>query len=171
MNKVDIFKKVPEFKFEEKAIKTNPEEFCKVVESRRSVRVYTDEKIPEEIVKKCLDLTLLAPNSSNLQTWEFYWVRNKGKKEKLVEYCLSQPAAATAAELIVCVARPDHWKKNNSMMLQLFDQKKKEKHKKYGKMTGKATRSKIDRIVSLVLNKNKNKNKNKNRKKNRYINK
>jgi len=129
LNKVDIFKKVPEFKFEEKAIKTNPEEFCKVVESRRSVRVYTEGKIPEEIVKKCLDLTLLAPNSSNLQTWEFYWVRNKGKKEKLVEYCLSQPAAATAAELIVCVARPDHWKKNNSMMLQLFDQKKKEKHK------------------------------------------
>ena len=48
MNKVDIFKKIPKFKFEEKAIKTNSKEFCKIVESRRSVRVYTDEKIPED---------------------------------------------------------------------------------------------------------------------------
>ena len=36
--------------------------------------------------------------------------------------------------------------------------KKKEKHKKFGKMTGKATRSKIDRIVSLVSHKNSKKN-------------
>ena len=36
--------------------------------------------------------------------------------------------------------------------------KKKEKHKKYGKMTGKATRSKIDRIVSLVSHKTNKKN-------------
>ena len=31
--------------------------------------------------------------------------------------------------------------------------KKKEKQKKYGKMTGKATRAKLDRIVSLVSHK------------------
>ena len=41
--------------------------------------------------------------------------------------------------------------------------KKKDKHNRFGKMTGKATRSKIDRIVSLVLHKNKNKNSKKNR--------
>tara|TARA_B100000073_G_scaffold332019_1_gene322058 strand:- start:339 stop:500 length:162 start_codon:yes stop_codon:yes gene_type:complete len=51
LNKVDIFKKVPEFKFEEKAIKTNPEEFCKVVESRRSVRVYTEGKFQKKLLK------------------------------------------------------------------------------------------------------------------------
>jgi len=129
MNKVDIFKKIPKFKFEEKAIKTNSTEFCKVAESRRSVRVYKEEQIPEDVMKKCLEIALLAPNSSNLQPWEFYWVKNKLKKEKLIEYCLSQPAAATASELIVCVSRPDNWKKNNSKMLALFDEAKKEKHK------------------------------------------
>ena len=35
----------------------------------------------------------------------------KRKKEKLVEYCLNQPAARTAQELIVCVAKPNAWKK------------------------------------------------------------
>ena len=54
MSKVDIFKKIPKFKFEEKAVKTNSAEFCKVAESRRSVRVYTEEKIPEDVMKKCL---------------------------------------------------------------------------------------------------------------------
>ena len=34
------------------------------------------------------------------------------KKQALVEACLSQPAAATAAELIVAVARIDTWKRN-----------------------------------------------------------
>ena len=76
MSKVDIFKKIPKFKFEEKAVKTNSAEFCKVAESRRSVRVYTEEKIPEDVMKKCLEIALLAPNSSNLQPWEFYWVRS-----------------------------------------------------------------------------------------------
>ena len=72
MAKVDIFKKIPELDYSEPAPEINTEEFIKVVESRRSVRVYTEENIPEEIMQKCLDLALLAPNSSNLQAWEFY---------------------------------------------------------------------------------------------------
>ena len=63
-------------------------------------------------MRACLELTVLAPNSSNLQPWEFYWVRDKVKKEKLVNYCLGQPAASTAQELVVAVARPDYWKVN-----------------------------------------------------------
>ena len=57
-------------------------EFIKTVKSRRSVRVYTDEPIQEKDMMECLELALLAPNSSNLQPWEFYWVRDKKKKEK-----------------------------------------------------------------------------------------
>ena len=39
--------------------------FRKVIESRRSVRKFTDKAIPTEILDDCLDLALLAPNSSN----------------------------------------------------------------------------------------------------------
>ena len=83
------------------------ENFRKVLESRRSVRKFTDTPIPAEVLDACLDLALLAPNSSNLQPWTFYVVQNPEKKAKLVKACLSQLAAKTASELIVCVARTD----------------------------------------------------------------
>lgn len=112
-----IFEKIPDIKHVERAIETNSDEFEKVVRSRRSTRVYSDEPIPESVVRKCLELATLAPNSSNLQCWEFYWVRDPARKQQLVKLCLGQPAAATAQELIVCVARLDTWRRNSKMIL------------------------------------------------------
>ncbi|MCU4412851.1 nitroreductase family protein [Acinetobacter sp. WU_MDCI_Axc73] len=83
------------------------ENFRKVIESRRSVRKFTDKTIPSEVLDACLDLALLAPNSSNLQPWTFYVVHNPIKKKQLIKACLGQLAAKTASELIVCVARTD----------------------------------------------------------------
>lgn len=83
------------------------ENFKKVITSRRSVRKFTEKAIPAEVLDDCLDLALLAPNSSNLQPWTFYVVQSAGKKQQLVKACLSQLAAKTASELIVCVARTD----------------------------------------------------------------
>ncbi|WP_419820180.1 nitroreductase family protein [Acinetobacter sp.] len=83
------------------------ENFRKVIESRRSVRKYTEKQIPADVLDACLDLALLAPNSSNLQPWTFYVVQSQSKKKQLVKACLSQLSAKTAAELIVCVARID----------------------------------------------------------------
>lgn len=81
--------------------------FRKVIESRRSVRKFTDRTIPSDVLDACLDLALLAPNSSNLQPWTFYVVQSPSKKKQLVKACLNQLAAKTAAELIVCIARTD----------------------------------------------------------------
>ena len=107
----------------ESAPSIDKSEFIKTVKSRRSVRVYNDEPVKEKDMVECLELALLAPNSSNLQPWEFYWVRDASKKAKLVEYCLNQPAASTAQELVVCVARYDNWKINQERMLSLFNKK------------------------------------------------
>lgn len=117
------FSDIPNVKYVERAIPCNKEEFKKVVTSRRSVRIYTDEVIPDEIVEECLDLALLAPNSSNLQPWEFYWVKSTEKKFKLKQYCFNQGAARTAPTLIVCVARPDHWKLGQKINLDYFSQR------------------------------------------------
>lgn len=96
----------------------NPVEFRKCVEARRSVRKYTAEKIPDEVVNDSLDLALLAPNSSNLQAWEFYRIKDKKVWDEVVHASFSQPAAATAAEMIVCVARADNWREHCKMMLE-----------------------------------------------------
>ena len=121
MLKTEIFEKVPDIAHNEPAVDLDAEEFEKVVRSRRSVRVFTEEQIPEEVMRKCLDLALLAPNSSNLQPWEFYWVRDKKKKTELARLCLGQPAATTAQELVVCVARLDTWKRNYKLMIKLLE--------------------------------------------------
>lgn len=95
--------------------------FDAVVRSRRSVRGYDGTLVPEQVMRACLDAALLAPNSSNLQPWEFFWVRSDEKKTKLVEICLSQPAAKTAAELVVVAARTRTWRRNAKEMVALFN--------------------------------------------------
>ncbi|MEG2359878.1 nitroreductase family protein [Acinetobacter sp.] len=96
------------------------ENFRKVIESRRSVRKFTGKAIPNEVLDACLDLALLAPNSSNLQPWSFYVVQSTAKKKQLVKACLSQLAAKTAQELIVCVARTDRLDEMAKMNISEF---------------------------------------------------
>jgi nitroreductase len=124
MSKPNILTDVPNLNYSETSNYSNPEEFTELVKSRRSCRVYTDEPIPEEVMQKCLDLALLAPNSSNLQPWEFYWVKSKEKREKLNHYCLDQATARTAPEMIVAVARRDTWKRSRQLMLKAFSEQK-----------------------------------------------
>ncbi len=94
------------------------EEFRKVVHSRRSVRRFTTELIPEAVIQDCFDLALLAPNSSNLQPWEFYRVRTPQIRAKLIRACLNQNAAKTAAELIIVVGRTTTWKRHCAEILE-----------------------------------------------------
>ncbi|HCT40272.1 MAG TPA: nitroreductase family protein [Moraxellaceae bacterium] len=94
------------------------ESFRKVVTSRRSVRKFTATPVPRAVVDDCLDMAMLAPCSSGLQPWEFYVVRSAGKKAALVKACMSQSAAKTASELIVCVARTDRVDEFSRQMLR-----------------------------------------------------
>jgi nitroreductase len=102
---------------------TDSKAFHDVVDSRRSVRFFSDNEIPQEVIDKCLEAALAAPNSSNLQAWEIHHVINPDMKAKLVEYCLSQPAASTAKELFVFVARHDLWRTRNTWMIEEFDRR------------------------------------------------
>lgn len=117
-----ILSESPTFEYKEPSNYYNPEAFTELVANRRSCRIYTDEQIPEEIMHKCLDLALLAPNSSNMQPWDFYWVRSPEKRKLLNAYCLNQNTVKTAAEMIVVVARRDTWKRNCELMLKAFQE-------------------------------------------------
>ena len=59
--------------------------------------------------------------TTNMQPWEFYWVRSAEKRELLTSYCLDQNTVKTAAEMIVVVARRDTWKRNSQLMLDAFE--------------------------------------------------
>lgn len=124
----EIFSRIPKTGHHEEMLPVNHQEFMNIVLNRRSIRVYTEEKIPDEIVQKCLDIALLAPNSSNLQPWEFYWVQTPAKLKKLQAFCMGQPAAKTSQTLIVAVARSKSWNQARKKMVQVFDQNKDKVH-------------------------------------------
>ena len=98
-------------------------DFFDLIRRRRSVRKFTNERVPDEVITKALKSALFAANSSNLQPWEFYWVKNKKNKKNLVRACFSQNAAMTAQELIVAVSRIDTWRRNTKLILENYKKK------------------------------------------------
>lgn len=87
------------------------EAFEAIVNSRRSNRSYDPAvEVPDEVIRKSLELAILSPNSSNMQLWEFYWIKSEELREKFTPLCLGQSAAKTAKHLMVFVTRQDHWK-------------------------------------------------------------
>lgn len=85
--------------------------FDEIVEFRRSNRSFNPEaEVPDEVVKKSLERAILSPNSSNMQLWEFYWIRSEEEKKKFQPLCLDQYAAKSAKHLVVFVTRRDLWK-------------------------------------------------------------
>ncbi len=92
-------------------------DFFKVVKSRRSIRRYTKDQVPETVIQKALENAILAPNSSNTQTWDFHWVKSKDLKPKLIEACLSQSAARTASDLIVVTANSRLWQRSQKSLI------------------------------------------------------
>ena len=99
------------------------------IQYRRSVRKYKQEEIDEEKVKKCIENATLAPNSSNMQLWEFYHITDKKILQKLSKACFDQNAAKTAVNMVVFVTRRDKWKvraKQNLYFLEkMFDKQEK----------------------------------------------
>lgn len=87
-------------------------EFQSIIEFRRSNRKFDPEiPVPKEVIQRSLERSILSPNSSNMQLWEFYWIHSEEMKKKFVPLCLDQSAAKTAQEMVVFVTRQDLWPK------------------------------------------------------------
>ena len=83
-----------------------------VLHYRRSVRAYDRTKlIDPERIKHYLELATLAPNSSDMQLWEFYHITQPELLTKVSRACLDQKATSTASQIVVFVVRRD-WYRN-----------------------------------------------------------
>ena len=80
------------------------------IKYRRSIRIFKDINLDTKKVKNCIINASLAPNSSNLQLWEFIHISDKNLIQKLSPACMNQNAAKTANQLVVFVTRKDLWK-------------------------------------------------------------
>jgi nitroreductase len=84
--------------------------FQEIIEKRRSNRKFDPNvEVPDEVIQRSLERSILSPNSSNMQLWEFYWIKNKEEREKYTALCLGQSAAKTAKQIVVFVTRKDLW--------------------------------------------------------------
>ena len=95
-------------------------DFNEVIKSRRSVRDFQNKNINILTVKKCIKNATLAPNSSNLQLWEFYHIINSELKVNISKACFDQPAAKTANQFVVIVTRKDLWKSRRDFNLNFI---------------------------------------------------
>ncbi len=100
------------------------------IKYRRSVRKYKETPLDEEKIKNCIRNATLAPNSSNMQLWEFYHITDKEILKKLSKACFNQNAAKTAVNMVVFVTRRDKWKQrakqNLNFLESMFDKQEKE---------------------------------------------
>ena len=54
-----------------------------IIRKRRSIRQYTDQKVPDEIIKKLLEAAMCAPSAGNQQPWQFIVATEKELLKKI----------------------------------------------------------------------------------------
>ena len=73
------------------------------IHTRRSIRKYRDEPVPDELVERILAAAMMAPSARNGQPWQFVVIRDR---ELLVEIPRFQPFAQMAAQaplaILIC---------------------------------------------------------------------
>ena len=60
-------------------------EVFKAIQTRRSVRKYKPDALPEEKLQKVLEAARLAPSAHNSQDWKFIVVKDSAKRKALAE--------------------------------------------------------------------------------------
>ena len=73
----------------------------KILDTRRSVREYSDKKVEDKDIKKILHAAMLAHSDRNQQQWEFLVVKSEEKKAKIASLVPSMRMAKDASFLIV----------------------------------------------------------------------
>jgi nitroreductase len=76
-------------------------EFFDVVQTRRSVRSFKDEPVPDEVLSKVLETVRIAPSGSNRQPWRFIIVKDETVKKRLIPACGDQKWLVEAPVIVV----------------------------------------------------------------------
>jgi nitroreductase len=76
-------------------------ELLKAIQSRRSIRKFKSNEVPDHTIKELLDAARLAPSGSNLQATRFVVIKSPVERMKLKE-CTPLPFVAHAPVIIAC---------------------------------------------------------------------
>jgi len=76
-------------------------ELLKAMQSRRSIRKFKSNEVPDSIIRELLEAARLAPSGSNLQATRFVVIKSPAERMKLKE-CTPLPFVAHAPVVIAC---------------------------------------------------------------------
>lgn len=74
------------------------------IKTRRSVRAYKPDPVPEESLKRILEAARLAPSAANRQQWKFVVVRDPERRKQLSRAAHNQGFVGEAPVVITAVA-------------------------------------------------------------------
>lgn len=84
----------------------NIENFERLVKSRRSIRKWKQDEVPDELLKKAVELATWAPNGGNYQGWHFVAVKNREVIRRMAD------AVQSAADTIASWPEAKSWEED-----------------------------------------------------------
>ncbi len=75
-----------------------------LIKSRRSIRKFKPDPVPDEKIRLLLESARLAPSGTNTQPWRFIVVKDDNTKKKLRKASHNQRHIKSAPVIIVCCA-------------------------------------------------------------------
>jgi nitroreductase len=76
-------------------------DFYEVIRTRRSVRAFRKDPIPDDVLNRILDAVRIAPSGSNRQPWRFILVKDAELKQGMISACNNQRFVAEAPVIVV----------------------------------------------------------------------
>jgi nitroreductase len=85
-------------------------EFYDVIYTRRSIRKYSDNEIPKEVLHKVIIAAGKAPSGRNRQNWKYILIDDNEIRSELVKYCLDIRFIIECPVTVVLCSQiiPDH---------------------------------------------------------------
>lgn len=74
------------------------------MKNRRTIRKYTDQDIPEQLLNELLEVAVRASNTGNMQLYSVVVTREQSNKEKLAPAHFNQPMITTAPVVLTFCA-------------------------------------------------------------------
>ena len=75
-----------------------------IMKNRRTIRKYTEQDIPEELLNELLEVAVRASNTGNMQLYSVVVARDQSNKEKLAPAHFNQPMITTAPVVLTFCA-------------------------------------------------------------------
>ena len=75
-----------------------------IMKNRRTIRKYTEQDIPEELLNELLEVAVRASNTGNMQLYSVVVTRDQANKEKMAPAHFNQPMVTQAPVVLTFCA-------------------------------------------------------------------